>query len=351
MLFLKWEEALENHILAKLGPLQKLIGMWEGKGFTIIARPDGKNQGASGDHDARIASSFHLQVNVTKEILLFIPILGKVINRGFQAQQDIHLHGLMYVQFIIDADDITNILHFETGQWLLVPATTAPKFEATIIRQATIFHGATFMAQGDAASFEIISDGPPKIPPEESTPPGIPLNTSYLKPYRKTPPPAGMPSDSIINPNSVLQVEAAILPSTTRTARITLIGSISPSSQAASTTTPPTSASATDSPTANTQTAQPVPSDVTNIPFLRKNAEVQNLTATFYVETVFDGNKEIRKQLQYTQKTFLRFEDINWPHIAVATLTHSPFPEDVGGLIAKIMGAAFQQQATASGSR
>lgn len=73
MLFLKWEEALENHILAKLGPLQKLIGMWEGKGFTIIARPDGKNQGASGDHDARIASSFHLQVNVTKEILLFIP--------------------------------------------------------------------------------------------------------------------------------------------------------------------------------------------------------------------------------------------------------------------------------------
>jgi hypothetical protein len=349
MLFLKWEEALETHILDKLGPLQKLIGVWEGEGFTIIARPDGKNRAASDDPNTRIAGSFQLQLNTTREILVFIPILGKIINRGFEAQPDISVYGLMYIQFIVDAADITNILHFENGQWLLMPATTVPNANAMIVRQATILHGATFIAQGDAANFDVFTNGPPNIPSEESRPSGIPFDAPYLKPYQITRPPPGIIQDSITNPNRVLQIKAAKLPPNTKTASITLVGSISPSSLAAGVATPPTSPSGSDR-LSNTQPAPPLPSDVTNTPFLRKNAEVQNLNATFYVETVTDSNNnEIFKQLQYTQKTFRKFEDINWPHIAVATLRHSQFPDDVGGVIARLLGSAFR--GAGSGSR
>jgi len=333
-MFLKWIESLEDLTLGKLGPLQQLIGVWHGRGFTIIARPDGQH-----------GQPFRLKLNATKEILVFIPILGGVFNRGsihlppgppVGNQSDIKIHGLMYIQFIVDEDNVAQVLHFETGQWLLVPETTVPRLHSTIVRQATILHGATFIVTGDPDTFTPM-DGPPTIPDENSIPIDVKtgkrfdLTDDYIKPFKETTPPKDISVESIINPNIVLQQEARKLPSSTKTSSITLTGDIMGSGTRA--------ANSAASPN-NPATATPR-SDIGNIPFLQENADVRDVVSTFYVETVPNGNHEEVKQLQYTQNTMLRFDTVDWPHISVATLRYFPFKADLPGDIQGLIGRVF----------
>ncbi|MGH3427603.1 MAG: hypothetical protein ACRDQZ_08555, partial [Mycobacteriales bacterium] len=132
-----------------LGPLADLAGTWIGNGFSLIELPD---------FDRRPPSTgpkpFRLKLNSTVEILEFTPIGAAVPNRGSTlindpnaGQPDIDIFGLRYLQRI--ADVVTDQpLHIEPGFWLNVPATQFPLAPAGVVRQATIPHGNSVLAQG-----------------------------------------------------------------------------------------------------------------------------------------------------------------------------------------------------------
>lgn len=71
----------------------------------------------------------------------------------------------------------------------------------------------------------------------------------------------------------------------------------------------------------------PAPNDPTiggiiNIPFLEENAKPRKFEAIFWIETVKQADPmfPLFMKLQYAQRIILRFNDIDWPHISVATL-------------------------------
>ena len=124
----------ETH-LRHLGPLHNLGGTWVGSGFNLISLPDFADN-----------KTFRLKLNATRETLEFDQIGGNVPNRG-SLQGDINIFGLTYLQRVSDA--VTNgALHIEPGLWLHVPETTEPKQGATVVRQGSIPHGTSIMAQG-----------------------------------------------------------------------------------------------------------------------------------------------------------------------------------------------------------
>ena len=103
-LFREWSdlaEAAKNAFLHKLGPLAYLVGVWEGTGFTVISRPS-----------AQPNQIFQFIANQTLETLSLTPLILSVANRGEDPQPDIRLSGLLYKQGIVDAENITNVLHF-----------------------------------------------------------------------------------------------------------------------------------------------------------------------------------------------------------------------------------------------
>jgi hypothetical protein len=56
------------------------------------------------------------------------------------------VHGLHYLQKV--ADCVTHgALHIEPGVWIHIPETTDPKAPATVVRQSTIPHGDSLLAQ------------------------------------------------------------------------------------------------------------------------------------------------------------------------------------------------------------
>ena len=60
-----------------------------------------------------------------------------------------------------------------------------------------------------------------------------------------------------------------------------------------------------------------------DIPFLRPNADVAEVSAIFWIEKVkypppYDDHLFL--QLQYTQTVILNFDGLSWPHVSVATL-------------------------------
>ena len=59
---------------------------------------------------------------------------------------------------------------------------------------------------------------------------------------------------------------------------------------------------------------------IENIPFLAVNADAISMEAIFWIETVQLEGGGTLLQLQYTQTVILNFDEINWPHISVATL-------------------------------
>jgi hypothetical protein len=133
-------EDIRQLALRKLGPLAHFLGNWKGTGYTIISRPDAEN-----------GQLFKFQQNTTIEQMAFVPVIAPVLNRSaFADQKNISLKGLFYEQLVLDATDLTNILHFEIGQWIWVPETTNPANKASVARQANILHGTSSLAMGQA---------------------------------------------------------------------------------------------------------------------------------------------------------------------------------------------------------
>jgi hypothetical protein len=279
-----------------LGLLADLPGTWIGSGFNLIARPDRQNK-----------QPFFLELNATHETLEFTNIGGEIPNRGSE-QNDIDLFGLRYLQRISDTV-LHSAIHLEPGLWLHVPATTDPAVpRETYVRQATIPHGDSLLAQ--STSFRTVNGGP-TINPVDSTPftgavPGLnappanPItNESYLNAFLTALLPKGLPpglndKDTIKNPALVLlkQIQEQTI---NRTVAIEI------------STTPD--------------------GGIVNIPFVVRNANAAQMDAIFWIETVRHPHRQGEYfQLQYAQRVILDFPAvpgdpiIRWPHISVATL-------------------------------
>ncbi len=266
-----------------LGPLAELPGSWFGTGFNLISRPDFENN-----------LPFFLEVNETHESLTFTEIGAPIPNRG-SGQDDIFFLGVHYLQQISDAVS-RGALHLEPGIWLNVPATTDPVAPASVVRLATIPHGDSLLAQGNA----ITVAGGPDIQPVSSTPThstgpnaGQPLTGAYLAPFTSTALPPGIPVGSIANPNLVLT--DAIKDQKIIETTVLVIDTTTPIGGSTG--------------------------GIENMPFVVRNATATRMNAIFWIEKVQreDGSGHFL-QLQYTQTVILNFLNIDWPHIAVATL-------------------------------
>jgi hypothetical protein len=272
-----------------LGLLAGLPGHWVGHGFNLLARPDKQNN-----------QPFFLELNSTKETLDFIPIGGDIPNRG-SAQIDINLHGLHYLQQVSERADDTGI-HVEPGLWIHVPPTINPAVTSdTYVRQATIPHGDSLLAQ---STFTTTDAGGPTIKPVDTTPftgaipglnssPATPItDPAYLKPYLTNPLPQFLGSG--LNAAATIKNPALVLLEDIKGQIIT-----------------------------NTVVIQisttPV-GGIVCIPFLVQNANVAQLDAIFWIETVKHPLHGEFVQLQYVQRVILNFIGIHWPHISVATL-------------------------------
>ncbi len=250
---------------------------------------------------------FQFQTNKTLETLSLTPLVLSVNNRGGDPQPDIKLNGLLYKQGIVDGENIVNVLHFESGQWLLVPVTAKPNNKATVARQAAILHGATFIATGEAPGIER-NAGKPTIDPIDTTPvllSGGPLDDKYLKQIADTKPPHGFPEGSVKNPDLVLTNRLL-------TQEVLDYVQFCVSAKLDIPAAPPNSLNALSSGN--------VSPGISNIPFLDQNAQVREVNSTFYVEHVEGVGGSSFMQLQYTQRVILRFAGIDWPHVSVATL-------------------------------
>lgn len=280
-----------------LGPLKDLPGKWVGTGFNTIWRPFFANPKPKEDE--------FLELNLTAETLEFTAISGQIPNRGF-LQPDINMFGLTYMQQISDAV-VGGGLHIEPGIWATVPATSDPAEPPTVVRMASIPHGTTILAQGEAH----VAQGAPTFPaininPIPKTGPAVPFeqqNLSHPSDFRS--PPAqivGITQAMVDNPNSVLA--HAIAGQVIKSVTVLQVSS---------------------------QAARPITGGGTsNTSFLvggrdGPNADATSVVATFWIETVqgAKGHPDFL-QLQYTQTVMLKFDDgILWPHVTVGTL-HKP---------------------------
>lgn len=260
----------------QLGLLADLPGTWVGSGFNVISLPTGNG-------------GFRLKLNATVETLSVTPVGGAIPNRG-SVQGDINLYGLHYLQQVSDATTFEG-LHVEPGLWLNVPATSDPKADPTIVRQSTIPHGDSLLAQ---STFLKDLEGGPTIEAVSTIPTGNDpklKKLGYLDVFHHSNLPAGIPQEAVINPNLLLT--QALEAQAKRDMKITRTQVIQVSTQ---------------------------PGGIVNIPFITANANATKLDAIFWIETVEQADGTQFLQLQYTQTVILNFDNIDWPHISVATL-------------------------------
>jgi hypothetical protein len=335
-----------------LGPLVNFIGNWTGLGFNTIFRPS--KQAVSGSDNV-------LELNLTKESLVFSPSLGSIPNRG-EVQPDIFLNGLPYLQTISDVTTPNQSIgiHFEPGIWLSVPPTTDPAVPAaSLTRMASIPHGATILAQGTSGS----SAGAPAIPPVDITP----FLTGSNPPNKII-----FPSQTASNQNTpripkVLPVPGTTVSVTDWQGMLSDPNSVIRNAIHGQTITNTVTISIATSPTSplfggGTQ----------DIAFLigkpNPNANAITVTATFWIETVhfnlpvpvMDAGSSVTlspasgvrglpmpqfavqtnsaisapkttpvtyTQIQYSQTVMLVFNGLTWPHVSVATLVPAtPIP-------------------------
>jgi hypothetical protein len=129
-----------------------------------------------------------LELNLTRETLTFSRSLGSVPNRNFGDQGTLFLNGVPYTHLISDVGNpISGLydgehtgIHFETGIWLNVPATTSDSTNS-VVRMAAMSHGVTINAHCQAPSASI--NGPPTIPPVSITPFVTGSNPPELVPF------------------------------------------------------------------------------------------------------------------------------------------------------------------------
>ena len=280
-------------LVSDLGLLRDLPGRWMGKGFNLIARP--ARQGVPSN------PVFFLELNGTHETLEFTALGGDIPNRG-SIEPTALLHAVHYLQTVSDCSDNSTI-HKEPGLWVHVPKTAENPNE-TYVRQATIPHGDSLLAQ---SSFASTVAGGPVIKPVNSFPfpmtdpiPGLNDNAAhpitapgYIGQYLtdKLPgdclPPGLTAAATIKDPTEVLR--AAIQGQTFKETVVLVIST------------------------------NPV-GGIINIPFVVKNANAVQMDAIFWIETVVHGSGREFLQLQYVQRVILDFDNVHWPHFSVATL-------------------------------
>ena len=283
-----------------LGPLAELPGTWTGHGFNAIWRP---NHGAGSDR--------FLELNLTTDKIVFTKINGPIPNRGFE-MPDINMFGVTYMQQISETQSGAG-LHIEPGIWAVVPPTSAPHVPATVVRMASIPHGTTILAQGDAG---FASGGTAAIPDNNifpfffgQSPPGnssadfnnavanfpeIDLNRPT--PFRHKSP--GVTQAIVTNPNHFIK---AALVGTVMKHRTQLHVATDHNLTALGGGASNTAFLAGDSATTS-------------------NAKTSRVEARFWIETMSDPGHPDTLQLQYTQLVILDFNQIHWPHVTVATL-------------------------------
>jgi hypothetical protein len=322
-----------------LGPLGVLKGTWKGRGFNQIWRPFQLSTG----------QDRFLELNETYETLTFEEIPGDIPNRGL-LQIDINLHGLRYLQQVQDAnalgpDGNRAGIHVEHGMWLAVPLTTDPNDPFTVVRLATIPHGVSLAAQGTALPPQA---GAPTIEPISIAPFGVPAgNPLGLAP---------LPGNNTVTPNIFLERDLSV-PTNFRTAAtdiphvtqdmvdnpnsvltqglqgknvistVTLtISTVSPN-PVPNVVAPPQPISPQQNPPV--VGGQPTTGGgIANIAFLigagnpnpTPNAFAARMDAVFYIEMLQEADGKIKHQLQYSQRVFLNFNNLTWPHVSVATL-------------------------------
>jgi hypothetical protein len=276
--------------IADLGLLASFVGNWAGEGFNLTARPF-----------FQANPPFFLELNATHEKLAFTAIAGDIPNRG-SLQPDLLLHGVRYLQEVTDV--IANAgIHVEPGLWVHVPALTNPALAENYVRQSTIPHGDSLLAQ---SSFFTTVSGGPLINPVNAMPftdtviPGLNSNPTqpvtdplYLAQYTNSKLPAfGLLNG--LNAAATIKDPTELLRAQIKNQNIieTIVISISTAA----------------------------PGALVNIPFVQTNAKATQLDAIFWVETVKLPNGEVFLQMQYVQRVILNFIGINWPHISVATL-------------------------------
>jgi hypothetical protein len=273
-------------IIQLLGPLTDLIGRWVGKGFNLISVPDTTDD-----------LGFRLKLNATWETLEFTPLGGVIPNRGSK-QPDLFFTGLNYRQDVSDAES-NEALHVEMGQWLNIPEIPAnagiPKTDSMLIRQATILHGSTLLATGTRSDVTL-----PPFPEEDSTPKGAKVTEDYRKRF-EIPDPLSLPptikGPFVKNPNQYLAEALDIQKNKGQTLT-----------------------NPTISLQISTTLDNPPAGGISSMPFISNNATLTRFDAIFWIETIIQKDGPTFMQMQYTQKIILNFDDIDWPHISVATL-------------------------------
>ena len=337
-----------------LGPLQAFQGDFVGRGFNTIFRPQNKATPTALPVPQPDSNNV-LELNLTAETLSFSQSLGAVPNRG-EAQGDIALNGVSYLQTITDVTDpkISTSIHFEPGLWMIAPPTAHPQeTDSTLFRLGSIPHGTTINAQG---TFLTVAGGP-KIDPIDITPFKIGDDTARIRFPSQTATDiktARIPQDLSIVPSitqELLDDPTALLRS-----QINGLNIVS-----------------TDVILIDTQSKKISGGGTDNINFLNgddqgPNASAVQMSATFWIETVqavieigpaeanvaqlvraavpanapapvfsvtsastIDKTQSITvtfTQIQYSQLVLLNFANLSWPHVSVATLVPST-PIDV----------------------
>ncbi|MGA3039721.1 MAG: heme-binding protein [Bryobacteraceae bacterium] len=312
-----------NDAISKdLGLLAELAGTWHGKGFNLIARPDGLG-----------GQPLFLELNQTDETLRITEIGSDIPNRG-DGVADIDLFGLTYLQKI--SDSVTGgALHIEPGIWVRLPDDPGLPTQQNVVRMGTIPHGNALLAEGTAILVPSLAGGTFAIAPVNTAPfpqgSPMPAGGTVSKfpefdltvpesaanprtPFGNTPPiplPAsidGVPMQTVINdPTRLLQ--AAIKGQNIKQMTVIDIATV-----------------------ANPTGTKPVPGGgggIENIPFLQTNANAAVVFATFWIETIAHPLLGEFMQLQYVQTVILNFPIVkppappvpfSWPHVSVATL-------------------------------
>jgi hypothetical protein len=134
-----------------LGVLSNFTGSFAGTGFNLIFRPNsGDTQFGPATHTNPLPppqipnppNENVLELNLTKESLVFAGTLGSVPNRGLEKQTDILLNGVPYTQSVADVTNTVSgkgdfqppsAIHFEPGLWMHVPATNIGKLSSIMI--------------------------------------------------------------------------------------------------------------------------------------------------------------------------------------------------------------------------
>lgn len=271
---------------AVLGPLAALPGTWIGSGFSVIPHPD-----LGGDQPLR------LDLRETQESLTFTHVQSSVPRQLAAGPAD-KLVGIHYLQRLNDAAT-GEALHVEPGMWLTVASTTEPtEADPTVVRLACLPQSDALLSHGTAST----TAGAPIFPVEDTSPlhPGTHLPVTehrYLLPFalqQRAAEAAGrFDAEDARDPNRLLR--AAI--ERQRIVRCTAIS-------------------------VDTESTGPAAQEeLRSVPAAAKCGRPISLRATLWIEEVerpFDAGTFL--QLQYSQRVVVRLNDVDWPHVSVATL-------------------------------